>query len=413
MPEPQGFASLGDVVQILDSRRIPLSGLQRDARPGPFPYYGAAAIMGQVDDFLFEGPHVLIGEDGSVVSPEGKPVLQFATGKFWVNNHAHVVKCERLTDTRFLYYALQTVDIRPFVTGSVQPKLNQGNLKQVRIPWPDPKERDRIVAVLDCLQEKMDANDSASRTAEAFAHALFVSWFVDFAPSRALALNQRHWSLTPAAEQVFPKRLKASEMGEIPEGWTIAALSRILQVNPKRVVPKGTDAPYIEMQDLPTAGPVVFHERERPPAGGSRFQNGDTLLARLTPCLENGKAGMVANLRDDQVGWGSTEFLVFRPVRNLPTSLAYLYIRWEPVKSHAVANMSGSSGRQRTPASCFDHFPVTIAPDGVYQEFGKVVDPLFEWIQKMGQQNRLLARLQRLLVFHLLAWKDTEMGVTA
>ena len=97
---PQAF--LGDVVENFDARRSPCSKREREKRQGPYPYYGATGIMDYVDDFLFEGLHLLIAEDGSVESPDGKPFLQLVDGQFWVNNHAHVLRATNEDETRFI-----------------------------------------------------------------------------------------------------------------------------------------------------------------------------------------------------------------------------------------------------------------------------------------------------------------------
>src|SRR5690554_5105253 len=122
---------LGEIVNNYDARRIPLSSRERENRRGPFPYYGATGVMDHVDDYLFEGLHLLVAEDGSVERPDGTPFLQLVDGKFWVNNHAHVLKGKTDDDTKYIYYALQTVPIRPYVSGSVQAKLSQANLNRV------------------------------------------------------------------------------------------------------------------------------------------------------------------------------------------------------------------------------------------------------------------------------------------
>ena len=114
--------ALGDVIEIHDSARIPLNSRQRSERQGPIPYYGAAGIMDYVDDFLFDGIFVLTGEDGSVVDSDGYPVVQYVWGKFWVNNHAHVLRGSNGVSQEHLYLLLQQENIASFVTGAVQPK---------------------------------------------------------------------------------------------------------------------------------------------------------------------------------------------------------------------------------------------------------------------------------------------------
>ncbi len=179
------YKPIGELTINLDHKRIPLSKRERAKRPGPYPYYGATGIMDYIDDFLFDGLHLLIAEDGSVERPDGKPFVQLVTGKFWVNNHAHVLQGYTETDTRYLYYALSQVQIRPYLTGSVQPKLNQRNLNRILIPWPPKTERWAITHILGTLDDKIELLRRMSETLEETARAIFKAWFVDFVPVRA------------------------------------------------------------------------------------------------------------------------------------------------------------------------------------------------------------------------------------
>ena len=135
---PQGWklGEMRDAVTIFDHLRIPLNSQQRSQRKGIYRYYGAAGILDYVDDFLFDGVHVLTGEDGSVVDPSGHPVTQYVWGQFWVNNHAHVLKGKAGYCDEHIYLLLQTQEIGAYVTGAVQPKLSQTNLKSIPILVP-------------------------------------------------------------------------------------------------------------------------------------------------------------------------------------------------------------------------------------------------------------------------------------
>jgi type I restriction enzyme, S subunit len=168
---------LGEVALNLDRLRVPLSSRERATRQGAFPYYGAAGILDSIDDFLFEGLHVLVGEDGSVENPAGRAVLQLADGRFWVNNHAHVLRADSPSDTRYLYFALSTVKIRPYLTGSVQFKLTQTNLNRIRIPYPEKQVRSGIVGLLGTLDDKIDLNRRMNETLQQAAAALFSRTF--------------------------------------------------------------------------------------------------------------------------------------------------------------------------------------------------------------------------------------------
>jgi len=138
IPKGWKIAELGDVVEILDSRRVPLSARERAKRQGPYPYYGAAGVLDHVDEYLFEGVHVLMGEDGSVIDENDHPFVQYVWGQFWVNNHAHVLRGTSGISNEYLFLFLKQVNIRPYVTGAVQPKLNQRNLKS--IPFVKPTQ---------------------------------------------------------------------------------------------------------------------------------------------------------------------------------------------------------------------------------------------------------------------------------
>jgi type I restriction enzyme S subunit len=130
------IGTLGEVIEIFDNKRIPLSKMERDKmKDGElYPYYGAAQIMDYVNDFIFDGEYILMGEDGTVRTDEGYPILQYATGKFWVNNHTHVLQAKEPYSNFFIWNYLVKKNIDKIVTGAVQPKINQGNLKSLDFP---------------------------------------------------------------------------------------------------------------------------------------------------------------------------------------------------------------------------------------------------------------------------------------
>ena len=132
-PIPRGWQvnALGDYVVNFDSKRIPVSKAKRANRPGIFPYYGAAGLMDYIDDYIFDGTYLLIGEDGSVVKPNDLAVTQYVWGKLWVNNHAHVLQGRGSVSTEQLYLYFNFEPIAPFVTGAVQPKVSQGRMNMM------------------------------------------------------------------------------------------------------------------------------------------------------------------------------------------------------------------------------------------------------------------------------------------
>lgn len=149
-PDGVEYKKLGEVCEILDSQRKPVT--KKDRTTGPYPYYGANGIQDYVDEFIFDGTFLLLGEDGSVVTEHGCPVVHWATGKIWVNNHAHILKEKEELRLRFLFHYLQTVNIQHLVKG-VPPKLNQKNLREILIPIPPLPIQNEIVKMLDNFTE--------------------------------------------------------------------------------------------------------------------------------------------------------------------------------------------------------------------------------------------------------------------
>ncbi len=159
---------LGDVVEILDNQRIPLSSNEREKmKTGAlYPYYGAASILDYINQYIFDGEYLLLGEDGTVQTDEGFPILQMVTGKCWINNHAHVLKAKKPFSNFLLYIILKNTPITHIVTGAVQPKINQENLKSLEINIPSDKLIIETVKATNNFWEKITHNKSQIRTLE-------------------------------------------------------------------------------------------------------------------------------------------------------------------------------------------------------------------------------------------------------
>lgn len=133
LPEGWSMGNLSDVADCFDYKRIPIAEYDREKMKGMYPYYGASSIMDYVNQYIFDGTYLLLGEDGSVRTKEDYPVLQFVTGKFWVNNHAHILQGSNGYSTELLFVLLRKTNISKFVTGGVQEKINQKNLFSIPI----------------------------------------------------------------------------------------------------------------------------------------------------------------------------------------------------------------------------------------------------------------------------------------
>ena len=137
IPEGWEVKDLGEIINIFDSKRIPLSRGEREKKVGNIPYYGATSVMGYVDEYIFDDDYVLIAEDGSVMDEKGFPIVQFIWGKTWVNNHAHVIQAKNVINNEYIFYLVKTISVIQIMSGSIQLKINQENLKRVKVCVPD------------------------------------------------------------------------------------------------------------------------------------------------------------------------------------------------------------------------------------------------------------------------------------
>jgi type I restriction enzyme S subunit len=232
--------TVGEVCENLDSRRVPVKSSNR--RPGPFPYYGAQGIVDYVDDYIFDGYYVLVAEDGENLRSRKENIAFIANGRFWVNNHAHILKGQDDLDTRFVFYALNFVDVSGYITGSTIPKLSQRALNSIRIPFPEKICRDESVSLLGALDDKIELNRRTNETLEVLARAIFRDWFVDFGPTRAKAEGREPY-LAPELWDLFPDRLDAEGK---PEGWKPRRVDQLMELAYGKSLPakKRLPGPY-------------------------------------------------------------------------------------------------------------------------------------------------------------------------
>ena len=300
-------------------------------------------------------------------------------------------------DPQFFYYALSRFDFSDIAQGTALPYLTVSSLSGLTLDLPPASEQRAIAHILGTLDDKIELNRRMNETLEAMARALFKSWFVDFDPVRAKAEGRDPGLPKPIAD-LFPDRLVDSELGEIPEGWELAPLPEVVDVNPARALRKGVVAPYLDMANMPTHGHSADDVVGREFGSGMRFTNGDTLVARITPCLENGKTAFVDFLQDSQVGWGSTEYIVLRPKPPLPEEYAYCLARSAEFREFAIQSMTGTSGRQRVPAESLKHFRVAAPPRPIGEAFGRAVKPRFARASVAVRESRTLAAMRNALL---------------
>jgi len=169
-----------DFAEVLNHMRVPLSSTDRNKRKGNFPYYGASGIIDSVDDYLFDGEHVLVSEDGENLRSRKTPIAFLANDKFWVNNHVHILKGKKDFYNKLIVYYFVNLDLNPFITGAVQPKLNKASLLSIPMFLPeDEGEQRSIASILSSLDDKIDMLHRQNATLEKMAETLFRQWFVE------------------------------------------------------------------------------------------------------------------------------------------------------------------------------------------------------------------------------------------
>ena len=250
---------------------------------------------------------------------------------------------------------------------------------------PLPVQR-RIAGILSAYDELMENSQRRIRILEAMARALYREWFVHFR---------------------FPGHEKlprvASPLGDIPKGWEVKTVPDCVHVNPRVVVPRDGEKPFVPMGCLSNDSMLITDIESRAGNSGAKFQNGDTLFARITPCLENGKTGFVQFLPDAQaVACGSTEFIVLRS-RTLMPEFVYCLARSDEFRGVAIKSMSGATGRQRVQEQCFDDFKIAQPPRALLDQFSAIVAPSFLLIYKLHLQIQTLRRTRDLLLPRLLS----------
>lgn len=212
---------LEDVVNFLDYKRIPLSSKERLKRKGKYPYFGAQGIIDYVDGYLFDGLHLLVAEDGENLKSRKQKIAFLADGRYWVNNHAHILESNGKCDIRYICYLLNNMDIRGYISGSAQPKLKQEYLKSINLKLPSLKVQKHIADFIFKIDKKLALNRAINDNLEAMARQLYDYWFVQFDfPDE----NGKPYK-SSGGKMVWNEKLNRN----IPEGWHCGTLLDIAE----------------------------------------------------------------------------------------------------------------------------------------------------------------------------------------
>jgi len=319
--------------------------------------------------------NVEVFEDDILINITGESVMRccIVPNKYLparVNQHVSIIRpISELAATQFVYYYLHS--IKPELhsmaeIGCTRRALTKGMLEELYILLPPLPEQKAIASVLSNLDDKIGLLHRQNKTLEAMAETLFRQWFVE----------------------------------EAGEEMVIADL---IDFNPARKLAKGTNAPYLEMAALSTTAfaPDGWYDRQF--SSGTKFVNGDTLLARITPCLENGKTAFITFLEPDQVGWGSTEYIVIRPKEFLHPFFAYTLSRNNDFRDYAEGCLEGSSGRQRVDVDHLRNYDIKLPSPEVISDFNAFSESTVHKLHANAEQIHTLKKLRDTLLPKLMS----------
>ena len=398
--------TVGEVAQFKNSLRKPVTSTDR--KPGPYPYYGAATIQDWVDGYLFEGLHVLVGEDGTVQTSDGRPLIQLVDGKFWVNNHAHVLTCDSASDTRFLAYALNQIQIAPFVTGAAQPKLNMGNLKRIHIAWPDHQVRKEISEVGKHLDDRIDNLRQTNATLESIAKALFKSWFVDFDPVRAKAERREPEGMDAVTAALFPSGLVDSELGLVPEGWKVDEIGNLVNCLGGGT-PSTKDEAFWGGGGHHWATPKDLSGLQVPVLSSTARKITDAGLARISSGLL--PVGTLLMSSRAPIGYLAIAavptainqgFIAIPPGRALPP--AYLLF-WAKANMDLIKQKANGSTFMEISRRAFRPIKVLLPPPEILAAFMSTASPILNRIKENERHGAVLAETRDTLLPRLISGK--------
>lgn len=306
----------------------------------------------------------------------------------------HRIRPHAGLDSVFLYYAFlnigQANGFAPYFTGATIKHLPRQQLAKVPVRFPDLNQQRSIAVLLQTYDDLIATNQRRIALLEDAARRLYREWFVHLR---------------------FPGHEAVPVQDGLPQGWQRATFADLVQINPRTPFEKGVERPFVEMAALSETSMVIGLRANRVISGGAKFKNGDTLLARITPCIENGKTGFVQFLEsDDAVASGSTEFIVLRNGKVNPWWI-YCAAREDGFREHAIRSMSGSDGRQRVNTDCFAQLVALLPPQNVLDQFAAAVADSFALIEELTKQNTSLARARDLLLPKLMSGQLDVSGI--
>lgn len=389
---PKGWktATLGEVISSglvsnYNNKRLPLSGAERLKRQGVYPYYGAASAIDFIDDYKYDGFYLLVAEDGTVF--DGKsPMLQLVNGKFWVSNHSHVLQGKNEVITKLIFYILRNVNVAPFITGAVQPKLTKENLYKISFDIPkDEDEQFAITAILSSFDNKIELLREQNKTLEEMAQTLFKEWFVNF---------------------TFPDstgKMIDSELGKIPEGWRAGKLGGEFDITIGRTPPrlesewfstKPTGKKWISIKDIGNSEMYISNTSEYLTDEAIKKFNIPIIPANTTILSFKMTVGRLAITTEDMLSNEAIAHLKIKDESNFTTEFIYLFLKG--VDFNGLG--STSSIVTAINSAMIKNMGVLIPDEKVLETFNALIQPIFAKLKNNNSQIQTLSTLRDTLL---------------
>ncbi|ODZ59872.1 MULTISPECIES: restriction endonuclease subunit S [Vibrio] len=371
------ICQLGDLIEFQRGYDLPKSKFVA----GPYPVQSSNGILGYHNEYKVEAPGITIGRSGTVGLPH------MLEENFYPHNTALYIKDFKGNDVRYIYYLLKYLKLGDKKSGSGVPTMNRNHLHPLTInAFRNITDQKSISSVLHLVDQKIELNNRINAELEAMAKTLYDYWFVQFDFPDA---NGKPYKAS-GGKMVYNDTL----MREIPDGWHDGCASEIISFNPTTYLSKGSMAKYIDMDSLPVKGFMTKRPRAKEFAGGTKFVKNDVAVARITPCLENGKTALLSRLEEGEVGFGSTEFIILRG-KNFPLfGFASCLSRSESFRQFAIANMTGTSGRKRIDAKVLETYSLAIPPKDLLVKYEETVSSFFKNMTVNSIENDELSDLR-------------------
>lgn len=404
IPEDWEVKTLPDVSENCDKNRVPLSSAQRNKRKGKFPYYGAAGIIDWIDEYKYDGEYLLVAEDGTITSNGKNPMLQLPKGKFWVSNHAHVLKFTNTKELKYIYYSLRNINIVPYITGAVQPKLSQTNLNKIQFPYSqNDNERYSIAKILSDLDSKIELLQKQNKTLEKIGQAIFKHWFVDFEFP-----NEEGKPYKSSGGKMVE-----SELGDIPDGWGVGKLGDFVEsVSGCSYTSKGlenSEKALVTLKSISVNGFTQegFKEYTGDYKDKHVVKDGDIVVAH-TDLTQNriilGKPAVVRDLGKYEVMIASMDLSIVRPIKLLNRPYLFYLLSTHMFHSHAQGYSNGTTvihlSRKAVP-----EFPFIIPSEEILNNFKEFSNYFFDKISINQKSIKSLEKTRDLLLPKLMTGK--------